>query len=132
MTKALLIYLALNTLAYSLPSSYVASLLSIGHLINHFHDHRNGDHHLSLLKFLRSHYFDKTHHESDHDEHCKLPFQHNHHESLNITQSLSGLPPIAIGYPSSNPFSHSSLPVIKSPHWVSACYLDDIWQPPKA
>jgi len=132
MTKVLLIYLILNTLAFSLPSSCVTSLLSIGHLVNHFHDHGHNDHHQRLLNFLAAHYLDRIHHESDHDEHGKLPFQHDHHEGLNITQSLSLLPPIVIGYNSSKPLLHSTMTIKESQLWVSACYPGDIWQPPKA
>jgi len=132
MTKALLIYLALNTLAFSLPSSYIRSIVSLGNLFSHFHDHHHSDHHQSFIGFLKSHYLDQKHHEADHEAHGKLPFQHDHQEGLNLVQSISLLPPFTIVDCSSKQLLLSMQPIIGSHQCVSSYYQGDIWQPPKA
>jgi len=56
----------------------IGQLLKLPNLIHHFlehHDHEN-DHNISFIAFVKSHYNNKQHSDTDkHDEHNNLPFK---------------------------------------------------------
>lgn len=129
MKKWLLIYLILNILASTLPGGYFVSILKLGNLIAHYHQHQSEEHESGIFKFLAAHYSDRQHHEEDHAEHEDLPF---HHDSQSfapqspflLPQALTALPFAKHGIVSEKLFPPSQ-------QWLSIQFLSDIWQPPK-
>ena len=62
-----------------LPGFSVLELSKLPALVQHYNSHRSANAELSFLAFIELHYSDELHHEQDHKEHHKLPF--NDHQS---------------------------------------------------
>lgn len=135
MKKLIPIFLAFQILATSLPGNQgMQTFVKTGAFFNHFVHHLIcHNEKIGIVDFVQLHYSDHEHHEEDHAEHEKLPFQHHHHDQQNLApQTPCLLPPFytVVTFPKSeialNPL------ISQSQQWHSSSYFGDIWQPPKA
>lgn len=105
-----------------------AELVKIPFLFHHYNE--TGSHHHSFADFIKDHYTDNHHADSDHD-HGKLPFKHSNdgcsnHPSPNISVVITHehhytIKPLVFH---SQKMSHSNESIYNS-------FVGSIWQPPK-
>ena len=109
-----------------LPHADYAELSKLPHLYEHYQTHLQRAHgQLGFLDFLRLHYADPQHRQSENHE--KLPFQHHTHAC--VASVFYFLPPFTF-----------QLPLVQHPARANYCYqavflssyLSSIFQPPKA
>ncbi len=135
MKKHLPIFLAFQILATSSPTGHgMETIIKMGAFFHHFVHHLTcHQEKIGIVDFVKLHYFDHEHHETDHAEHENLPFQHHHHDQKNLApQTPCLLPPFhtIVAFPKLEIVSNSL--ISQSQQWHSSSYLGDIWQPPKA
>jgi hypothetical protein len=134
MKKYLTIFLAFLILVTSSPTGQgIQAVVKIGAFLHHF-VHHIGCHQekIGLKDFIRLHYFDHEHHEADHAEHEKLPFQHDHHNQRNISPEnpfLLGDSQLIIAFPNLDICSNEL--IARPQQLVSSLHTGNIWQPPK-
>ncbi len=104
-------------------------LLKIPVFFAHLHEHRMEDPHISIITFIKLHYFSGNIHDKDYDRDMELPFKTHDYigyavmpaiappVSYTVTVPYSG--DIRINYPS---YLNKMRPVIPGA---------DIWQPPR-
>ncbi len=134
MKKSFSIFMAMFLLATSSPTNQgVETMIKLGQFFHHFLHHiACHQEKIGIVDFVQLHYTDHEHHEADHAEHEKLPFNH-HHEQQNLTPQSPFLLPqhdelLAFG----NQDNFSTPLIFHSQQWHSSAYSGDIWQPPKA
>jgi len=98
-------------------------------LVHHFIDHREIDHKISFIDFIKKHYSENSNATHDHKgEHKHLPFKSNDCSTVHSMISLFELP--------SFNFKHHYVVLNKEKttyikHFNSSAFLSNIWQPPK-
>lgn len=116
----LLIYLFANTELHE--------LAKISAFITHYREHQGEDKDITLVKFIKIHYFNGNLVDDDHDKDMQLPFKV-------VDCSISGathIIPLPFGfviYPN-DAFEIGRLPIYDQSA-LPALHLSDIWQPPK-
>lgn len=96
--------------------------------IKHFTEHRSENKNLSLMDFLKLHYFNGDVKDTDYDQDMKLPFK-----SHDFTQISS----LHFSVPSVQQFSLNSPLTLRLPvsiaynDWIPGSVVEDIFQPPK-
>lgn len=123
MIKLLSIFLALQVFVSALfPNMDTHDLDSLPELIEHFHEHRKTDHHLSLYAFLKLHYGSDKH-KSD-DGHSRLPFKHGHNCNSTFSALIQNF---------SFEFFHNLVIFtdIDLKKGLYFSYLGSFWQPPR-
>jgi len=97
-------------------------------LVEHFIEHREQNHKLTLWQFLNMHYADEDVKDPDYDKDMKLPFK-SHDGFLNITVFT----PIPINYTICvKPIdSETQNFTLYTDSFVNSGFLGSIWQPPK-
>ncbi len=132
MKNWLVIYLIFSFSALTLPKSYTISIFQLGNFLTHFHDHKAEDNETNIISFLRAHYFEKHHHDANHEEHPELPFQHHARGIINIAAQLPFILPQLLPNVTYSTLTHSGNAMIANSQLIhSASYLDEIWQPPR-
>ncbi len=133
MKRHLLLFLILNLLFNVFPSYLTESLCKVGHLFEHYQQHRETGQEYNFLQFLYAHYGDDQHVAEDIVNHQNLPFHHHHQEDCchSLAQSPIFLPqqPQHFCFPN-QPIVSCKL-MADTQQWNSAQYAGDIWQPPK-
>jgi hypothetical protein len=114
-----------------MPDRFVASICSIGNLVEHYYDHRHEQANLSFIGFLSDHYLDHQHHDDDHENHEDLPFHNHHDDCYPVAQSVFVLPHDDNTTEETIPTLTTSLNT-RPQQWHSIMFTGDIWQPPKA
>lgn len=104
-----------------------AEMVKLPFLFDHYNETASNT---SFIDFLKTHYSENQHEESDH-EHGKLPFKHSHdgcsnHPSPNISAVTKSdhhytLKPLVLNT-QKNSFSNDRIPSL---------FINNIWQPPK-
>jgi len=123
-------FLAIPLLAiYLLGTTDAYQLLKLPLLVEHYIQHRQENHALSLWGFIKTHYVDKTVIDADYNQDMKLPFKTNENDGcLSLVKDL----PVPIGIQFERP------PVPKSDHILRNTALlyvrapRSIFQPPRA
>ena len=59
--------------------NFLTEVVKINYLVHHYYDHERGGASLGIIGFLKLHYFDRIHEDSDPKNHESLPL---HHTSL--------------------------------------------------
>jgi hypothetical protein len=132
MKRWIALYIVVSVLAYSLPGNLTVSILQIGNLISHFHDHHSGHHDHNIFKFIATHYLDGKHHDADHDNHEKLPFHNHDNSTQGSSVQTPSLLPQSLSYISSIGLLSSSYIQPATSSRFTSSFIGDIWQPPKA
>ena len=106
----------------------IGQLLKLPFLIHHYIDHKDDNESLSFMDFLHKHYQEENSHQSNNNQHEKLPFKsHN----LGFSQStLSYQPFIGFEFQISKPIE-TKINLIYSTAFYPASISSRIWQPPK-
>lgn len=115
--------------AYLISSTELRQLLKFPLLMEHYAEHRQQDHSLSLLGFLAMHYNDKDIIDLDYGKDQQLPFK----SKTGYTGAV-----LSIGVPATffvaGPKPVHSLDIeryIPNDDFISAVVLSSIWQPPR-
>lgn len=112
---------------YLFSTTELHELLKIPVLIEHFLEHKEENHQLSLLDFLHDHY---AHQDStDDDSEHQLPFK-SHPESFYMTSFIAILPEFPIAEPKMV-FEEAKKFDLKRIQFTPNHNLTAIWQPPK-
>ncbi len=95
-----------------------------------FHHYSETAANTSMIEFIKTHYTDDQHENSDHD-HGKLPFKHSHDGC-----SHHPSPVISVVIKTESNYelkltSFSAPNIIFSSDRVSSSFINNIWQPPK-
>jgi hypothetical protein len=134
MQKYFSIFLIINILASTLPSSCVVAIFKIGNLISHFQEHKNESSNYNFREFLEEHYSENQHKEADHEKHKDLPFHHHHQ---NNCCHLAFQLPVLLPKNEVMCFVFTTHEIVtqkiiaQSPQCNASHYSGDIWQPPK-
>jgi hypothetical protein len=75
LSLSLAVFISVQSL---LPGLSVLELGKLPALFQHYSSHRSLNSEMSLLDFLELHYSNPSHHDQDHNEHHKLPFNDHH------------------------------------------------------
>lgn len=135
MKKCLTICLILPILLANTPTNRgVQAIVKMGAFFHHFAHHLVcQQEQIDISDFVRLHYFNHEHHQTNHVEHDKLPFQHDHQSRQNMGEQISLLlfePQINAALPKLEPISTPLIARLQ--HWLSVLHTGKIWQPPKA
>jgi hypothetical protein len=114
---------------YLLGATPIGQLCKLPLLIEHYQEHQKENKDLSLIEFLKMHYFNGDPKDADYDKDMKLPFK-----TIDFNNSVSTF--IAFEIPSFKIEKkiYTELSVQKfttSDSWYSNSYLNAIWQPPR-
>jgi hypothetical protein len=114
--------------AYLTANTELRQILSLPHLIGHYHAHQQANPSLSFLNFLAMHYGGDDGNPNDNNEDSKLPFKNPH--ALNV--AFSALPaPV-----NSGPTAVSAIPCtrifIYEAGYIPTVHLDALLRPPIA
>lgn len=134
MKKCLIILLAAVVLATSSPAYQIVEVTVKAAAFFHHYIHHAAGHqdNIGMLGFIRLHYFDHEHKDSNHTGHENLPFQHRDDHTIIVLQAPFALPEscMVAAFPK---LEISSNPLIDCPQqWLSSLHVGEIWQPPKA
>lgn len=123
-------YLAIFFLhVYALGATPIGQICKLPTLVEHFQKHQNENKGLSILSFLKMHYFNGDPIDADHEEDMKLPFKTI---DFNTSISISSITDIHIFTREKQDFLQQK--IVKNPqteNWYANTYLDTIWQPPR-
>ena len=122
----LLIVLSLQSIV---PTSWLQDILRLPVFIAHYFHHQHGERHIHFTDFVSEHYFNKDHHDQDHDEHQNLPF-HHHDCDLHHFNSFVAIqePFYAIPFVSTN---NKRNKIASEQHFHFRSSFSSIWRPPK-
>ena len=99
-------------------------------LVEHFMEHREKNHKLSLLDFLDMHYSQEHEMDADHDRDMQLPFKSHDGCSVTFLSAFLHNPFIELA---NKPALASSCKYSEySDAFLGRSYLASIWQPPKS
>ena len=80
MKKFIFILLALQIIS---SGNFLSEIVKLNSLVDHFFEHESGKNPINMLQFIRLHYFDSKHENSDPKRHASLPLHHAN-TTLNI------------------------------------------------
>ena len=132
MKNSFLIFLTSCILVNTLPKEYAYAVFKIVNLLEHYkHHQKEAQGHQHFWDFLADHYWG-AHHEEDHQEHEKLPFQnHTVQSPLQIVPCLLPEAQNIIAFsPTKNFIKEKQLGTFYS-SWFSFQNSTFIWQPPE-
>ncbi|HMO33476.1 MAG TPA: hypothetical protein PKE63_11150 [Lacibacter sp.] len=117
-------------LLYAMVYTPVAELFKLPVLLAHYQEHKTENETISLLQFLRLHYFTAHERATDVDKHMQLPFKAG--ECTVVSLAVPALPAAERTLPDVPVHQTASLyPKYTTPVFHSA-YAACIWQPPRA
>ena len=115
-------------LVYALGATPIGQICKLPALVEHFQQHETEKKDLSILSFLKMHYFNGDPIDADHEEDMKLPFKTTSSD-FGASQWVSSftvfiMPQLLTDYEESMSFTPKSLVLFSS-------YLSAVWQPPR-
>jgi hypothetical protein len=115
---------------YLFANTGLLELAKIGAFVAHYAEHRQENKNLTLVEFIKIHYFSGNIVDEDYARDMQLPFKTLNLNNLSPTPTL---PPPTAAYPTlpDYPTNAAGLPVYDQSALPSS-HLADIWQPPKA
>ncbi|MCS6832437.1 MAG: hypothetical protein NZ521_02590 [Flammeovirgaceae bacterium] len=130
--KTATLLLSIHFLVVSLlPNRNANELGLLPYLFKHYQEHIAQEN-LTFLEFLKLHYLDMKHHNEDHENHKKLPFDPERLFSVHLLKVFTFFIPHfccfaqkIFSYKKSISFH------IGTDHFTSSLLLENIWQPPK-
>ena len=129
MKKGLVLYIALNLFAGAMPDCYLLSAFSFGKIILHYQKHHEES---GILDFLAQHYLDHSHSTEGPHDHQNLPFHHHHEGQQCFASSALFFHQQATLQAPNTLFIASTPARLYDQPSLSASYLNEIWQPPRA
>jgi len=98
-------------------------------LVQHYIKHKQDNHHLTLLGFLKLHYSDKTVFDADYQQDMKLPFKTQ--ENTSLFSAVNDIPqPVIIAVES--PLSASADYILLDTRVDFSAFPHSVFQPPRA
>ncbi|MBS1739296.1 MAG: hypothetical protein JST88_02025 [Bacteroidetes bacterium] len=114
---------------YLFSTTQMAELLKLPVLIQHFIEHQQEDHSISLLEFLEMHYGQPQPHDNDYARDMQLPFKVPVHSALAyMAYTVPNLMPLTV---KSVFFEETHAVTLHHSGEYSFRYLSLIWQPPR-
>ncbi len=124
MKKVIALFIALQLITNH---EAFAEMVKLPFLFHHYSETADNT---AFIDFLKTHYSENQHEESDHD-HGKLPFKHSHdgcsnHPSPNISVVTKSDHNYAF-----KPIVFTSQKIVLSNDRITSLFINSIWQPPK-
>ncbi|GAB4344475.1 MAG: hypothetical protein OHK0038_24680 [Flammeovirgaceae bacterium] len=112
-----------------LPNRNVLELGRLPFLFEHFSYHQQKEA-IGFVEFLSLHYANSQHHLEDHEQHQKLPFDHERVLNFHILHHFAFFPILSIMFKSVFHFQTTLKFHLFSISFVSRLFAN-VWQPPK-
>jgi hypothetical protein len=127
MKKMLVILISVQLL---FGNTLLPELAKLPQLFEHFKEHKIKDTALSFFAFLKMHYADPVHQESDKNHHQKLPLKSTTSAHAEVLVLQNNTPSVEIDYPILSEAKQSLNPTTDD--FINRLHAISIFQPPRA
>ena len=124
MKKVLALFIALQLITNH---EAFAEMVKLPFLFHHYSESAD---HTSIMDFLKTHYSENQHEDSDHD-HDKLPFKHSDDGCSNHPSPVISVVIKSESAYSIKPLVTATQKIIFSNDRIPNSFISNIWQPPK-
>lgn len=114
---------------YLFSNTELHQFLKLPILIEHYSEHKDKDHSITLWKFLSMHYANGNTKDADYDKDSKLPFKT--HDNCNSSNHITILPEQKFFFNSVVQSFEKKILFKFYSVFPNATFLENIWQPPK-
>ena len=114
---------------YLFANTELHELAKVGAFVAHFAEHQKENKDITLIEFIKIHYFSGNVVDADYEQDMKLPFKTTDFSNFSPTHTIPQ--PVFLAFQPVLSIESVGLPLYDQSALPSS-HLNDIWQPPKA